>query len=58
MVKITGHGITMEVHEADLDLYKKAGYSVVIVEPPAPEKVEPPASEKIVPAETSKKPKK
>jgi hypothetical protein len=54
MIKITGHGITTEIHPSDLDLFKKAGYSVVVDEPaPEPEK-EPEKVEPVAPVEVAK----
>ena len=56
MVKMYLSGITLEVPEKEVDLYKRAGYSVV-VEEPAP--VEPVASEETKePAPVEKKSKK
>ena len=52
MIKMVNGGITIEVHEGDIDFYKRAGYSVVSDKPApvAPEKVEP-----VAPAETDPK---
>ena len=43
MIKITNGGITMEVPENELSLYKRAGYSVVEDIPAVVEAVAPPA---------------
>lgn len=39
MVKMVNSGVTVEVYEADMDFYKRAGYTIVVEEKSAPKKV-------------------
>ena len=59
MVKMQIPGITIEVPEGEVSLYKRAGYSVVVDEPaPAPEPVIVPEPEPIESEQPAKKVKK